>query len=56
MTEIFKNEQLGIYDDSGDMQRAVAMADGYYGDEGELMELFKTTGKPIMLLNYEIAE
>lgn len=56
MTEIFKNEQLGIYDDSGDMQRAVAMADGYYGDEGEVMELFKTTGKPIMLLNYEITK
>lgn len=56
MTEEYKNENLGIYDESGDMQRAVAVADGYYGDDGELMELYKATGKPIMLLNYEIVE
>lgn len=52
----FKKADYGIYDESGDMQRAVAMADGYFGDECELMELFKETGKPIMLQDYEIAE
>lgn len=56
MVEMFKKEKMGVYDESGNIQRAVSTADGYYGDAGELMELFKATGKPIMLLNYEIVE
>ena len=56
MVEMFKKEKMGVYDESGNIQRAVSAADGYYGDAGELMELFKATGKPIMLLNYEIVE
>jgi len=56
LVEEYKRDNLGIYDESGDMQRAVAMADGYFGDECELMELFKETGKPIMLQDYEIVK
>lgn len=52
----FINDNLGIYDDSGNINRAVAMADAYFGDEGKVLELFKKSGKPIMIQNYEIAE
>ena len=52
----FVNHNFGIYDVSRDINRAVAMADAYFGDEGEVLELFKESGKPIMIQNYEIAE
>jgi hypothetical protein len=39
---------FGIYDDSADSQRAIAMSDAYYGDGGSLMALYALTGKPIM--------
>lgn len=56
VTEEFLRENIGIYDDSCDLQRAIAMADAYFGDAGEVLELFKATGKPIMIQDYEIAE
>lgn len=39
----------GIYDDSGDYARAVAHSDAMYGDYGEIYELYRQTGKPIMI-------
>jgi hypothetical protein len=56
MIEEFQKENVGIFDDSGDMQRVVTMADAYFGDESDLLQLFKETGKPIMLQDYEIGE
>lgn len=56
ITEEFLKDNIGIYDDSGDIQRAIIMADAYYGDEGEVLELFKTTGKAVMIQDYEIVE
>lgn len=50
----FKNQNYGVYDESGDAQRAIAIADGYFGDEGDVMELFKLSGKPVMIQDYEI--
>jgi len=50
----FIMDNFGIYDDSRDINRAVAMADAYFGDEDEVLELFKKTGKPIMIQDYEI--
>lgn len=50
----FRRENWGIYDDTGDMQRAVAMADAYYGDESELLQLFLEKGKYAMIQDYEI--
>lgn len=52
--EEYRSENWGIYDDTGDMHRAVALADAYYGDESELLELFKETGKCAMIQEYEI--
>lgn len=54
MIEEFQKDNVGIFDDSGNMQRAVAMSDAYFGDESDLLRLFKETGKAVMLQNYEI--
>ena len=47
----FKDEQIGIYDDTAELHRAIAYADAYYGDVSSVVELFKQTGKPILLQN-----
>lgn len=54
MIEEYRSADWGIYDESGDVERAVAMADAYYGDEGELMKLFQETGKCIMVQDFKL--
>lgn len=50
----YKEEQIGIYDESPDFQRAVRIADAYYGTGSSVMELFRVIGKPIMHMNMEL--
>jgi len=50
----YQEEGWGIYDDSADMDRAVILSDAYYGDSSSVVQLYKTTGKPIMIQNVEI--
>ncbi len=45
----YKNGGWGIYDDSGDFARAVVHTDAMYGDYGEIYELFRKSGKPVMI-------
>lgn len=47
----FKDEEIGIYDDTVELHRAIAYADAYYGDISSVVELFKQTGKPMMIQN-----
>lgn len=51
----FKSNETGIYDDSADMYRAIAVSDAYYGDMSSVVELYKRTGKPILIesIDYE---
>ena len=44
----------GIYDDSPELDRAIAVSDAYYGDWSSVVQLYKETGKPIMIQNVEI--
>ena len=44
----------GIYDDTADVDRAVVLSDAYYGDGSSLVQLYKQTGKPIMMQNVEV--
>ncbi len=46
----------GIYDDSPDLDRAIILSDAYYGDRSSVVELYKRTGKPIMIENPDILE
>lgn len=49
----YQSEGRGIYDDSTDLQRAVSISDAYYGDRSSVAELYKETGKPILIQAYE---
>lgn len=56
MVEQYRDEGWGIYDDSPDMHRAIAVSDGYYGDGSSFVELFQSAGKPVMLQNVKLRE
>ncbi|WP_199731768.1 WD40 repeat domain-containing protein [Cohnella endophytica] len=49
IVEEYKRNQFGIYDDTADLHRAIALSDAYYGDMGSVVALYACTGKPIML-------
>ncbi len=49
----YLQENWGIYDNTPEMERAIVWSDAYYGDRSSMVELYKKTGKPIMLQNYE---
>ncbi len=50
----FKKENLGIYAESDDHQKAVAVADAYFGDRDSIMYDVRKLGKPVMIQNVEI--
>ena len=47
-------EGWGIYDDTADLNRAIALCDGYYGDGSSIVELCQKAGKPVMYQNVEV--
>lgn len=50
----YREEKIGIYDDSSDLNRAIAISDAYYGDWSSVVALYQVTGKPIMIQNPNI--
>ena len=50
----YKEEELGIYDISSDLYRAVDVSDAYYGNRSSVTELFKAAGKPVMIMNHKL--
>lgn len=50
----YRTSGWGIYDDTSDLNRAIVLADAYYGDPSSLVQLFEKTGKPIMIQNCDI--
>ncbi|MDE5700287.1 MAG: CDP-glycerol glycerophosphotransferase family protein [Lachnospiraceae bacterium] len=50
----YVSEGWGIYDDTADVDRAVVLSDAYYGDYSSVVQLYRQTGKPIMIQNVEI--
>jgi len=49
IVEKYRNENYGIYDDSPDLNRALAISDAYFGDDSSVMALWGFTGKPLMI-------
>lgn len=47
-------ESWGIYDDTADIDRAIAVSDAYYGDSSSVVQMYQKTGKPIMIQNVEV--
>ena len=54
IVEQFRSEGWGIYDDSAELDRAIALSDAYYGDGSSLVQLCQKAGKPVMLQDVEI--
>ena len=50
----YQEEAWGIYDNTADMYRAITVSDAYYGDNSSVVELYKQSGKPIMIQNVDI--
>lgn len=53
MVKTYRAEDWGIYDDTPDLHRAIAVSDAYYGDMSSLVELYRVTGKPVMIQNLD---
>ena len=49
--EQYRSEGWGIYDDTADLDRAIALSDAYYGDPSSLVHLCKEKGMPVMMQN-----
>ena len=45
----YHEENWGIYDDTADVDRAIALSDAYYGDTSSLVQMFCEIGKPVMI-------
>lgn len=54
IVEKYQAEGWGIYDDTADMDRALAISDAYYGDGSSLVQLCKERGIPVMIQNMEV--
>ena len=50
----YQADVWGIFDDSTDLDRAIAISDAYYGDRSSVVQLCQKAGKPIMIQNSEI--
>ena len=48
----YKNEAYGIYDDSTDLNRAIALSDIYYGDGSSVAQLFEAAGKQVTYTSF----
>ena len=53
VVEKYRHEGWGIYDDTADLERAIALSDAYYGDWSSVVTLYQAAGKPIMIQAYQ---
>mgnify|MGYP002624689156 CR=1 FL=1 len=54
IVDAYRRNGWGIYDDTSEIERAIACTDGYYGDWSSCIYLYEITGKPIMI--HELSE
>lgn len=47
----FKKQKIGIYDDTDDLHRAIAVSDAYIGDFSSVLHLYRLTGKPVFIMS-----
>lgn len=57
LKKMFFQEDIGIYDDTPDIDKTIALSDVYIGDSGtSVTMLFAIVGKPMFILNNNIHE
>ncbi len=49
-------DDVGIYDDTPELNRAIAWADAYYGDHSSLVNLFEEAGKKVLIQSVRVME
>ncbi|MCR5176804.1 MAG: hypothetical protein K6C05_08110 [Anaerovibrio sp.] len=54
MVEKYKKENWGIFDDTTDLNRSIAICDAYYGDDSSVIQLFQGVKKPVMVEDVDI--
>ena len=50
----YQEEGWGIYDDTADVDRAIAISDAYYGDHSSIVQMYRQTEKPIMIQDVKV--
>lgn len=53
LVEEYRLEGWGIYDDSPELNRAIALCDAYYGDWSSVVQLCREVGVPVMIQDVE---
>lgn len=54
IVESFKRSGLGVFDESGDLNRAIAVSDAYIGHiSSSVSQLYEATGKPVFYVDYD---
>ncbi|GLB24125.1 hypothetical protein LXJ15735_03660 [Lacrimispora xylanolytica] len=57
LKEYFLDKKIGVLDDTSDISRAIAISDGYIGEEeSSVVNLFGAAGKPIFILDNHITD
>lgn len=51
LVEKYRQDGWGIYDDTADLDRAIACTDAYYGDWSSVVHLYEKTEKPVLVRN-----
>jgi len=54
IVEDYIDEGWGIFDDTEDLDKAVMLCDGYYGDAGSIVQKCRNAGKLVMLQNVRV--
>lgn len=54
IVETYRAEGWGIYDDTADLDRAIALSDAYYGDGSSVVQLCREKGMPVMYQDVDI--
>ena len=55
LADRYRSEGWGIYDDTPDMDKSIAITDAYYGDSSSsVIAIYKATGKPVMAWNLDV--
>jgi len=50
----YREASWGIYDDTSDLNRAIELADAYYGDRSSLVQLCQEKGMACMVQDVEV--
>lgn len=54
LVQTYVDDDFGIYDDSPDLYRSIALSDAYYGDMSSVVHLFTAAQIPVLLQNVNI--